>query len=211
MTDQLSLWNGALGEVKERKLATLTENREPRYKLEEIWDRDPIRRVLQHGLWNFATRSQKITYSPSITPPFGFQYAFQKPDDHVRTVGLCYDEYFEQPNTNYSDEAGYWFTDRDTIYVRYVSDDNAYGRDYSLWPDNFTEYVELYLAGKLNPRLTHSETDQEKLEKKIEKALLKARNTDAMEDSVKFLPESSWAASRRGRRNRRGKRDSLMG
>ena len=57
MTDKLSIYNGALNILGERKLASETENREPRYQLDDIWDNDMVDRCLQMGQWNFAARS----------------------------------------------------------------------------------------------------------------------------------------------------------
>src|SRR5258708_823139 len=122
MTDKLSLYNGALTEfLGERKLANLTENREPRRVLDEIWDGGALRYCLEQGLWNFAMRTIQLTYSPSVEPDFGFRYAFDKPTDWVRTAALCVDEFFRCPLLQYNDEAGFWFADIDTIYVRYIS------------------------------------------------------------------------------------------
>jgi len=61
MPTQLSIYNGALNILGERKLADLDENREPRYELDDIWDNEMIDRVLQFGLWNFAARSVELT------------------------------------------------------------------------------------------------------------------------------------------------------
>ena len=92
MPSKLSIYNGALTIIGERKLASLTENREPRYKLDEIWDNDMIDRCLQMGQWKFAKRTVELTASPSVTPSFGFQYAFEQPADHVggggQVIGL---------------------------------------------------------------------------------------------------------------------------
>ena len=68
MPSQLSIYNGALSILGERKLASLTENREPRYKLDDVWGNDLIRRVLQMGQWNFAKRTIELDASPSVTP-----------------------------------------------------------------------------------------------------------------------------------------------
>jgi hypothetical protein len=214
MTDQLSLYNGALTILGERNLANLEENREPRYKLDNIWARDLQRRVLQHGQWNFAARSAQLASSPSITPSFGYQFAFPKPDDFVRTMAVAYDEYFNIPITRYSDEAKVWFCDSDPIYVIYVSKDTQWGLDFSLWPENFTEYVEHYMAYKVAPRITGLDFNSNELEKKMERALGAAKATDAMESPAKFPPEGNWARSRQGYRtghSDRGNRGQLIG
>ncbi len=211
---KLSLYRGALTVLGERKLDSLTEDVPPRYKLDDVWDNDAVKRCLQHGQWNFAMRTLKLDSSPDISPSFGYQFAFDKPSDHIRTTSVAEDEYFRIPLTNYFDEAGWWFSDRDPIYARYVSSDSQYGLDYTLWPENFTEYVEHYIAYKVAPLWTgvsYAE-DGDKADKKIDKMLMKAQSTDAMEDPARFLPMGTWSRSRRGhRQGDRGNRRQLIG
>ena len=214
MTDKLSIYNGSLTVLGERKLADLTENREPRRKLDAIWDNDMIDRVLQHGQWNFANRAVELTASTTTTPSFGYQFAFDKPTDYIRLLGIASDEYFTNPLTQYSDEAAWWFTDIELLYVKYVSNDIQFGGDFSLWPENFTEYVEHYMAYKVAPRLTGLKFDAVELEKKMKRTLLEAKATDAMESPAKFPPRGGWAQSRQGFRSGvtdRGNRSQLIG
>ncbi len=214
MTSKLSLYNGALTILGERKLASLTENRPPRKKLDDIWDNDLRERVLQHGQWNFASRAVQLEFSPSTTPSFGYQFAFDKPTDFIRTMAVCYDEYFNMPITRYADEAKWWFTDTELIYVKYVSKDTQWGFDFSLWPENFTEYVEHYMAYKVAPRITGLDFNSDDLEKKKDKALIAAKAIDAMESPAKFPPKGGWARSRQGFRagsQERGNRSQLIG
>lgn len=214
MTDKLSLYNGALNVLGERKLASLTENREPRYKLDDIWDNDLVDRVLQMGQWYFAQRTVQLDANPSITPSFGFQYGFDVPVDWKRTMGVCYDEYFQIPVTRYSREGAWWFCDAEILYIKYVSNDIQYGGDFSLWPPNYTEMVEHYLAMKVAPRLTGIDIADSTLLQKYKLWLAEAKATDAMEEPAKFAPQGSWERSRRGFRssqNDRGSRQQLIG
>jgi len=215
MPDQLSIYNGALTVVGERKLASLTENREPRHKLDEVWDNELYDRVLHMGLWNFAARSVELTASPSVTPSFGYQFAFDKPsDDFIRTMQVCYDEYFNRPITQYSDEGKWIFTDTEIIYYQYVSSDEEFGTDLSLWPPNFTEMVEHYMAYKAGPKMIGLDVNERTLEAKWERELLKAKSSDAMESPARFPPQGGWARSRQGFRGggrERGNRNQLIG
>lgn len=214
MPSRLSLYNGALTVVGERKLANLTENREPRYKLDDIWDNDLIDRVLQMGQWNFAKRTVQLTADPSLTPSFGYQYGFPKPPDFKRTMMVCQDEYFNNPLTSYSDEAKFWFCDLEEIYVAYVSNDVQWGGDLSLWPPNFTEMVEHYMAWKVAPRLSGIDISDKRLAQQWKQWLAEAKATDAMESPAKFPPKGGWAKSRQGFRSGssdRGNRSKLIG
>ncbi|KPK74235.1 MAG: hypothetical protein AMJ84_00160 [Acidithiobacillales bacterium SM23_46] len=214
MPTKLTLYNGALSIIGERKLADLTENREPRYKLDDIWDNDLVRRVLQMGQWNFAKRTVELGSSPSVTPSFGYQYAFDKPADFVRTIMVAHDQYFNIPITRYSDEGAWIFCDQETIYFAYVSDDTQWGSDFTLWPPNFTEMVEHYLAYKVAPRITGMDFNERELERKWKTWLAEAKATDAMESPAKFPPKGGWARSRQGFRGGsrdRGNRGQLIG
>lgn len=194
---KLSLFNGALGFfVGERELSSLTENREPRRLLDAAWNNGAVDYCLEQGQWNFAMRTARVDYDPDLTPDFGYRRAFSKPDDWVRTAALCSDEYFNCPLTRYSDEVGYWFSDLDVIYVRYVSNDAAYGNDLSRWPKSFTHYVESHLALRISKRLTQSTTDREALKKESRKLLIDARSKDAMNEATSFMPQGRWSAAR---------------
>lgn len=214
-TSKLKLYNGALSILGERKLATVTENREPRFKLDDIYDNDLIDRMLQMGQWNFAARSVELAASPSITPSFGYQYGFDKPADFRRTMMVAYDEYFNIPITRYSDESNWWFCDAEQIYVQYVSNDSQFGADFALWPPNFTEFVEHYMAYKVAPRLTGLDFNETALERKYKMTLREAKAVDAMESPAAFPPKGGWARSRQNSRGGgsrdRGNRSQLIG
>lgn len=211
MATKLQLYNGALIMLGSRTLSSLSENRESRRVLDNIYDEDGIKTCLEQGLWNFAMKTVKAEYSPSVTPDFGLQYAFDKPSDWCRTAAVCTDEYFGNPLLSYRDEAGYWFADLDTIYVQYVSDDESYGKDLSLWPQNFLKYVQTYFAYEACNRITGSKADSQELERKTRDRLIIAKGTDAMDEPTKFPPNGSWVRARSTGTRERGKKGSLYG
>lgn len=198
-TTKLSLYNGALRELGSRKLASLSENRESRRTLDTIWDGGFVDEVLESGLWTFAMRSIEIAYDPSVSAGFGFQYAFTKPDDFVRTAYVCQDEDFRIPVLDYADENGNWWANIDTLYIKYTSNDSSYGNDLSLWPASAVTFAELLLAKKACKRLTQSDADEDRLERKLMKAKRHAVGVDAMAGPTKFAPRGAWANARLGR------------
>ena len=117
MADKLLLFNNALLLCGERTIGSLTEARESRRLLDAVYDGGANKTCLEAGLWNFATRSLKIEFDPSIDPDFGFQRAFEKPSDWCRTGTVSVDEYFGIPlkGFQFSDEGGFWFADIDTL------------------------------------------------------------------------------------------------
>lgn len=161
-------------------------------------------------------RTSQVEYDSSVTAPsFGYQRAFSKPSDWIRTVDLASDEYFRCPMTHldYADEREYWWSDLETIYVRYISDDSSYGLDYSLWPQSFIRYIEAYLASQIAPRVLQGSEQVEKIEKLAMRRLTDARSKDALNEGAKFFPAGSWVSARRGGggRSERGSRNSLTG
>ena len=212
MTTKLSLYNGALNVIGEPPLEALDDDVPARYALDDVWDRDAINTCLNMGQWNFAMRAVRLEYEPSITPSFGPRRAFERPDDFVRVAGICSDEYYQNPLRDYMWEGGYWYADLDQIYVRYVSNDPAYGNDYSLWPPIFTRFVETWLAFQITSRATFSEK-REMAKVAMEDAQKQAASNDAMEQPSPRQPTGSWvrARSANSRQNDLGNPSRLIG
>jgi len=209
-TTRLKIYNGALLICSDTRLASLSEAREPRYLLDEIWNDGGVRYCLEQAQWHFAMRSSRLDYNPAIAPDWGFQRAFDKPTDWVSTSGVFYDEYHRSPLTQYADEVAYWFADQDEMFVKYVSDDDSYGMDYAKWPATFTEYVKAYFASKIVRKLPGG---SEKVEDIVHptsgvlaRALAVAKNRAAMTQPATFPTRGTWAAARHAGA-RRGFRD----
>jgi hypothetical protein len=202
MASKLGQYQRALRYLNERKLSSLTEDREPRRVLDDAWD-DAVEECIEQGFWKFAIRSVQLTYDSSVDPAFGFNYAFEKPDDWVRTFNISEEETFTVPLLNYQDEAGYWWANSTSIYVRYVSNDASYGLNIGEWPTSFAKYQALHLALESAERIPAFSTERlALLEKKEKKALLDARSKDAMNEPPRFPPKGSWASSRGSSLNR---------
>lgn len=203
---QLRLYNKALRLCKERKLASLSENREPRRLLDEAWGdgqtNGSVRRCLELGQWAHATRSVMIDYSPSVTPSFGYRYAFDQPTDMVKVSAVCSDEYFSTPLLRYVDEGDYWYADLQTIYVRYTSNGATFGTDLSRWSESFSDLVAADLAFEIVGNLTQGDNMVGVIDKIRTRALTRARSDDAMNKPTAFMPTGSWVNARRGNFNR---------
>lgn len=200
MTTRLQIYNGALLLCGDRKLASLTENREPRHLLDDVWNDGGVRYCLEQAQWQFAMRSSRLDYNSSVDPDWGYQRAFDKPTDWVITSGVFQDEYMRSPLLQYADEVSYWFCDRDEIFVRYVSDDNAYGNNLAAWPATFADYVKAHFASKIIRKLPGGAEKVDDIchPKKGEaaKTLLVAKNKCAMANPATFPTRGTWAAAR---------------
>ena len=193
--DKLALYNGALRLCGEER-TTLTEDREVRYILDTIWDEGAVKYALEQGQWSFATRTARLEASTTISPEFGYQYAFEKPSDYIRTVGVSIDEYFYNVLTKFADEQNYLFLDVDEVYFRFISEDENYGGNMAGWSMSFAKYFMAYMAYEAAPRITGVKTDMEKLERTMNKRLLEAQNQDGINRPTKFPSAGSWNEAR---------------
>lgn len=212
MTTRLSVYNDALLYCGERALASLTEEREPRRLLDQVWNNGGLDDCLEQGQWYFAMRTIRIDYDTALDPEYGYQRVFSKPDDWIITCSLCSDEYFQVPLLRYTDERGYWYADEDQLYVSYVSNDSNYGSDMSLWPNTFKEFVACHFASKIAWKLTGATDKIGFIKKEREKLLTEAKNKNLMALPTTFPAKGGWSQARNrfGSRDR-GNRGSLIG
>lgn len=195
---KLKLYNEALSLLKETKLASLTEERETRRRLDDAWSAGALDAALEKGQWHFASRIVELTYNPSVEPTFGHQYVIDKPSDLIRLTAFCSDEFLREPIVAYQETGAYWLCDLDRVYIKYVSDDDSYGYDTTLWPESFREVVEALLALKASP-VSASESILERIEGTLDTRLSKAVSLGAMAGPTKFAPTGSWTRARSGR------------
>lgn len=211
-TTRLSIYNDALLLLGERALSSLTEEREPRRLLDQVWNNEGVDHCLEKGQWFFAMRAIKIDYDPGVDPGFGYRRAFYKPTDWVLTSALCTDEWFNVPLTQYNDEADYWYADDDVLYVRYVSNDSQYGNNLARWPTSFKEFVAAHFASRIAAKIATPDIARDMLG--LRKMLLnEAKNNAAMAEPTSFPAQGSWSRARTRfgtRRNRDGGSNSNL-
>ena len=212
-TSKLEIYNAALVICGERVLASLTEDRKPRRLLDHVWDNDGVEACLERGQWKFAIKTVKLDFDTSVTTDFGYKRSFAKPSDWVITSAVCSDEFFTAPLLRYSDENDFWFAELDEIYVKYVSNDPAWGLNLSLWPSSFNKYVGAYFAHEIVMSLTQDQDMWDRVEAKYQKYESLAKNADAMAGPQQFPAPGRYVTSRhRGLTGRdRGSRSNLIG
>jgi hypothetical protein len=74
-TDRLKIYNGALLLCGEKELASLSENREPRFLLDLVWNDNGVRFCLEQAQWHFAMRSSQLRLRPGVAPDWGYSRA----------------------------------------------------------------------------------------------------------------------------------------
>ena len=192
---QLSVYNAALRYLGERKLASLSEPREPRRYLDDEYS-DAVLFILADGFWKCAIRIDKVDASTTQTPNFGYQYAFPKPDDWVHTYQVADNEAFNPLLRRYGDANNVWFSDISPIYVKYVSKDPNYGLNMAMWTPGMVEYLAVYLAWLVAPRLKQSQDFTDGLEKQVKRKRSNALAKDAMDLPPGQPPYGTWVQSR---------------
>ncbi|MBZ9888945.1 hypothetical protein LB559_13430 [Mesorhizobium sp. BR1-1-3] len=202
MTDQLSLYNGALIKLGQPRLSALTDEGKARRALDAEYAKT-LKACLEAAFWNFAMRFVQLEATPSVGSSFGYRYVFDKPDDWIRTAGVTLDGYGKVPLLDYDDRASLLLADNETIYLRYVSNDQDYGMDLGLWPQTFVDFVETSLAWTVCEEVTGSADRKDRLEKARSIAKYKASNTDAMNEAVTRYPPAGRLVQSRGSSSRR--------
>ena len=215
---KLALYNGALRIIRETKLASITEEREPRRLLDDAWvglSADAampgaIISCLEMGIWHFAKVRTKLV--PNGTNATGYRNFYNHPVDYVRLVAMCADSEFNVPVTQYDEAAGKWHAHLDELHVQYVSKHADVGQAPALWPEAFRKVVESYLAKEVALGLTVSDGIRALAADALKDALVWAKTLGAMGQPTRFAPQGSWSTARGGGGQRDGgSRGNLTG
>lgn len=187
MADRLAIYQGALRLLGPSELASLSEDRPEKRKLDAAWNQS-VDFLLEQGMWNFAIRAVELQADADVETLFGYEYAFSKPDDWLRTV--------ETKTEDYEDEAGYWYANMDTLSIRYVSNDPAYGWNVGKWRQNFAKALEAYLAFECGLPISADRGTRSDVFSLYEKRLARAKNLDAVDERVQEKPTGRLVRSR---------------
>ncbi len=193
---KLSLYNGALAVLGETRLLS-GETRKAKTDLDEAWNRGVVDHCLEAGNWSWATRDVRLDYDPDYAVQFGYLYAYQLPSDFLRVAAISANETLEPTLEKYRINGGYLFCNLQTVYLSYVSDDDSYGWDFTLWPEHFKTFVEEYLAYKTKKVITGVTADRED-ENRVNRVQNLAASKDGMNKPVKRLPQGGWSSARLG-------------
>lgn len=136
-------------------------NPQMRAIVDDIIYNEAIAFCLSQSEWNFGIRDASI--ASTTTPGFGYTYGIPKPADWVRTVTLSSFAGFVPPLGDYVDQVSRWQTNVTPTYVKYISNDTAYGGNLAIWPASFQKFVELELAWRCSPRVEITDANRDKL------------------------------------------------
>ena len=154
--DKLGIYNNALQLIGERKLSSISENREPRRLLDSAYDFGAVNYCIEIVKPSFSRKTIKLTSSnPSAS--HDLDNVFDLPADWISTVDVYSDSRLDQPISRYINEDRTIACEFDTIFVRYASSDSA--EVFTKWSPSFAHVVSTYLAREISTRLTPEEYD----------------------------------------------------
>lgn len=209
MASRLSIYKSALRYLGNAAgLSSLTEASPSRYALDDVWQ-EAGEYLLAKGLWNFAIRTAQLSEDEDVEPLFGYQYAFSKPTDWVRTASISTDPTFQDGFEDFEDEAGYWYADSDTLYVRYISNDTDYGWNVGAWREPFAQAFACYLAFQCGLPLSSDKSNRNDLFNLFKSLLTEAKTLDAVDERVARSPAGRLVKSRLRRGSLSGTRRGL--
>jgi len=209
MADRLSIYKSALRYLgNAASLSSLTEAGPSRLALDDTWPAAG-EYMLAKGLWNFAIRNSQLTEDEDVEPLFGYQYAFSKPDDWVRTVSISNEATFQSGYEDFADETGYWYANDDTLYIRYISNDDDYGWNVGAWREPFAQAFACYLAFQCGLPLSSDKSNRNDLFNLFKGLLSEAKSLDAIDERVAFSPAGRLVRSRLRRGSLSGTRRGI--
>ena len=196
MATKLSIYNEALRAIGDLRLASLTEDVEARYVLDDAWT-DCVEFVFTEGLWNFATKTEKITADPGGVPIPGFTFRFDKPLSWIRTITVSNNSLFTEEAV-FRDEGNKIYANFDELYIRFISSEYSAEEYVESWPPAFSKVIAACLAMECAERLSGSSSKADALAGQYRSFLASAKNKDALDQSKIIFRPGSWVRSMRG-------------
>lgn len=154
MATKLQIWNKALRLLGLPRLESVTDNVPTSYELEDAWP-NTVLEVFEAGEWNYATKTVSSVGSTSGHIS-GYAYAHTKPSGWLRTLQVCASSDFSTAD-EFRDEGGYLHSNTETIYIRYITENNAEDADVANWPPSLTDLIATRLALEVVPILRPGE------------------------------------------------------
>ena len=148
--DQLAIYNGALQLIGSRRLASLNEDRETRYELDEIWDLKPSYYCGELVKPLFATKLVKLA-SPTTSTVHDYEYVHTLPSGYVDIVSLHQDGKLDQRVERFVRDANTILCELPIVYLRYV--EKSLLDDLNNWNASFTRLIIAYMAFELSERI----------------------------------------------------------
>lgn len=195
MTSETDLANRALYLLKSGRIASLSDTNEKAVTLNDVFTQVRDELLRSHN-WDFASRLVKLAQS-ATTPVFEFDNAYTLPSDWIRTVSV-YDNDAGVGRVFYREAEvsgqGVLLSSADELWLDYVyrvTDPNRMPADFHT---AFAHALALACPGISNL----SAVREDRLEKRADKHLRKAKHADATGSVPRRRPAGSWITVRGG-------------
>jgi len=183
MSTKLALYNQALLVIGAERLLDITEEREVRFRLDDIYDLGAVQHTLKHAAPDFARRTANLT---STTAPndSGLGYVHDLPDDFLSILmdgenrhQIYQDAALDVSILRFLREGDTIVTDYKDVYIRYV----ANVTDISQWSPEFVRVVAHYMGMELAQRMApqHYEVAKVSYEELVQASLESAYRSEA--------------------------------
>ncbi len=167
-TTQLQIYKRAILLCRQTPITALTDTVESRRLCDVHYD-DTLQCIMEGGFWTCALRTIEMTLDTAVDAAFGFDYAHTMPTDFVRwQMVSAYDALTDQLDEMdggkaFRIEGGYLWATTTPVYMRYVSNDAAYGLDLTKWSERMAEAASLELAARICAKLSGSDSMEDRL------------------------------------------------
>ena len=184
--DKLSIINNALLKVALPPAAALDDCD---WNAGRVFESSAEECLRAHG-WSFAMRYATLEQLES--PPFGFKYAYQMPEDCVRVVDIRPGSDLRSPRARFVTRGRQVFTNANPANTRYT------GRelDTEIWPGDFANAVSCRIAAEIAGLSAEKIAMIPQLMQLAQIALNQAIMTDAREETERVPLDDSLYASR---------------
>lgn len=157
------------------------------------------RALLRSYTFNFSKKYAQLTVSGTITPAFGYESAFELPNDFIRLLALGdVTINADTPSQLYDISGKHIFTDQedeaDTINIHYIKDETSV----SIWDALFVKLMYLELAKDMAYAFTVKPSRESQLEKDLVNIRLQAAAVNGQEKPPRRLERSRLLARRMG-------------
>lgn len=162
--DKLAIYNNALLLIGQRKLASISEDREPRHLLDAAYDLGAPEYCLEIVQPDFASITAKLN-SPAVSSVHALDSVHTLPADYLTLVknphddtdvGVYSDDKLDQPVSRYLIEGDTIACEHATIYIRYITSTLTLGD----WTPSFVRVVAAYLAREIAVKLAPDEYEK---------------------------------------------------
>ncbi|MBO4516729.1 hypothetical protein J5751_04865 [bacterium] len=191
--NEVNICNLALSLIGNKTITSIETPVSTEEKICSLWYDTTRKQALIEASPNFA-RARKYIPLSNIENPFGFKYAYQKPNDCLKVLGIG--ETYETQH-NYCVEGNYIFTDdneNNSLPIRYIRDESTI----NYFSPAFIQYFACCLAVNICYQLNKDNNVKQLLEVRKQQELIRTNTTDNQESKIMIIHRNDYEASRYG-------------